>query len=279
MGEQHSRTTILGLFVVCRRPLSAAEVVALSRPLGLSPSNARCHLSRMVASGDLVVEGARRLGRYSPSPRRERLIQSIEKRIELRPGEPWDGQWVLVSVRLATRQRELREKLRRRLLFEGFCTAGNGLYLRPYWPRPELQQRLDHVLKGVDGLVLRGRFLGLKPDPGRLYPLDRLEHQAQKLLRDLRRAQAAKGSSERVFSTWMRLGGRVARLISSDPVLPAEIWGNRSGLSQVCREFSKFVADSEARSRPFLKSILNEFAPGASHGSDTISNRLAAAQR
>src|SRR3954464_15807605 len=98
------RTEIFGLFVVTGRPLLAAQVIALARPLGISATNVKSHLTRMVADGSLRRSGPVRKGGYAPTEGRENMIAAIRERLDS-PAEKWDGTWIMLSLQLGGMQR------------------------------------------------------------------------------------------------------------------------------------------------------------------------------
>src|SRR5438045_2667821 len=68
MDGDTTTTTIFGIFVTVRRKLTASQVIRLAKPLNISPTNAKSHLTRMVANGALLRSGLPRQSRYWPSP-------------------------------------------------------------------------------------------------------------------------------------------------------------------------------------------------------------------
>src|SRR5215468_10206694 len=116
------RTTIIGILVIAERSLSAAQLIRVASPLGLSASNVKSHLTRMVAEGVLRREGPARLAVYAPSAEQTALIQGIQAR--LRPcEESWDGTWMMLALHHLT-DRGQRAKLRALLWFDGWRSVG-----------------------------------------------------------------------------------------------------------------------------------------------------------
>ena len=75
------------------------EMVALCRPLGISSTNVKSHLSRLVREGELSRCGPRRAHRYAIAPGQREFVHSISSRLSSVSAEPWDGQWLIVSLR------------------------------------------------------------------------------------------------------------------------------------------------------------------------------------
>ena len=49
MDESSTRSLLVGILVLAKRPLTAPEIVALGRPLRLSATNIKSHLTRLTA--------------------------------------------------------------------------------------------------------------------------------------------------------------------------------------------------------------------------------------
>src|ERR1043165_6701426 len=99
------RTIIPGILVLAGRPLSATQLIRLAEPLGLSATNTRSHLSRMVSEGVLEREGPARLATYRPSMRQSLVIDGIRVRLK-ESEEPWDHTWMMLALQLPYHRRE-----------------------------------------------------------------------------------------------------------------------------------------------------------------------------
>jgi hypothetical protein len=84
---ESTRSLLVGLLVLANCPLTAPQIVALGRPLRLSATNIKSHLTRLTAEGVLTRTGSRRSQRYWLSPARERLAQRIVPSLPEQPEE------------------------------------------------------------------------------------------------------------------------------------------------------------------------------------------------
>ena len=109
-----SRTIIMGILVLARRSLTAPQIIRLAKPLGLSSSNAKSHLTRLLAEGALKRKGAPRLATYEPSSSHWAVIHCIQARLNENPDPSWDGTWLMLTLRLPA-DRALRTQRRRRM--------------------------------------------------------------------------------------------------------------------------------------------------------------------
>jgi phenylacetic acid degradation operon negative regulatory protein len=137
------------------------SLIALLRPLGLSPGATRTVLSRMVAKGWLMAERVGRRSFYALTARGRRLLDEGEARIYDPPrDEPWDGLWYLVAYSVPEEQRQLRDRLRVRLQWLGFGQLGNGLWLSPHRVRGEVNALAGELGVGEHVEIFRAQYQG-----------------------------------------------------------------------------------------------------------------------
>jgi phenylacetic acid degradation operon negative regulatory protein len=107
--------------------LPVAHLVHLAGLFGINANRARVALSRMVASGEVVTDGA---GRYRLAGR---LLERRGRQEDSRVGRtrPWNGSWRLVVVTTTGSTAELRADRRRRLGLARLAEQREGVWLRP----------------------------------------------------------------------------------------------------------------------------------------------------
>jgi phenylacetic acid degradation operon negative regulatory protein len=258
-----TRSLLFGVFVLASRPLTAAQVIRLTRPLGVSATNAKSHLTRMVAAGALDRSGPPRARRYAPSSGQSTVVQGIHARLQDAPAEAWDGAWLALTLRLPAERGE-RERLTASLWFDGFRPWAPGTFVRPAWPGEWAVERARHYLAHAAGFCLRGPFvepLNLRKVAA-LYGLAALDREARTLARRIGRQRPPGDAGERAFAARLEVGGRVARLIGHDPRLPAALWGGRTGMLELVRAFRDFELSVASRAQQFLDQVIAT-QPGA----------------
>jgi phenylacetic acid degradation operon negative regulatory protein len=142
--------TLFGDFLLHRpEPVWVGSLIELLAPLGLSEGAVRTVLSRMAAKGWLEAERRGRNSFYRLTGRGRRLLEEGEARIYHPPrDEEWDGSWYLVAYSIPEDRRQLRDRLRVRLLWLGCGSLGNGLYITPH----AIGSRIEEI---ADGLEIR----------------------------------------------------------------------------------------------------------------------------
>lgn len=256
MPADSTRTILFGIFVLAGRPLTTGQVVALSKPLGISPTNVKSHLTRMVAEGALRRSGPRRFARYWPTADRQHVIQGIAARLET-PEAGWDERWLMLTLQMPSR-RSARNVLRESLWFDGFRPWGSDTYIRPAWPERWALDRAQAYLARGAGLCVHGTLLGavdLKR-VRKMYDLDGLDHEAGRLARAITAKRAGTRSAAGAFAARLHMSGLVARLIAHDPRLPPTIWASRTGLRDLVRAYQRFETYVSSRAQQFLNEVL-----------------------
>src|SRR5512138_2899731 len=120
-----TRSLLVGILVLAKRPLTAPQIVALGRPLQLSATNIKSHLTRLTAEGVLSRTGSRRAQLYGLSAERQDLGRRVLASLGEQPDQEWAGDWVLVALDLPS-DRSRRARLRANLWFDGFRPCGPG---------------------------------------------------------------------------------------------------------------------------------------------------------
>jgi DNA-binding transcriptional regulator PaaX len=252
-----TRTVLFGIFVVAGRKMTAAQVIALARTLGISATNVKSHLTRMVADGALRRSGPVRQAHYWPSPNQARVVEDIVARLQKTPSQRWNRTWLILIPRTSS-SRGRREQLRASLWFDGFRPWAANTFVRPAWPERWALNRARQHLANTGGLCARGTLVGAigVADVSAIYGLDSLDREARRLARWISHRRIPKGSGDDAFAARLRVGGLVARLVGHDPRLPPVLWDGRNGMEELVRAFRRFEARIAPLAQRFLDHVL-----------------------
>jgi phenylacetic acid degradation operon negative regulatory protein len=120
-------------------------LIAALSALGYKTQAARQALARSITAGWLDSERHGRRSWIRLSTDTESMLRTGAERI-YRFGQPWewDGQWLLVILRVPEQHREVRHQLRTQLAWAGFGSLGGGLWISPHVEREsELRASAD----------------------------------------------------------------------------------------------------------------------------------------
>jgi phenylacetic acid degradation operon negative regulatory protein len=146
--------TILGEFVHPRRgEVWTGTLVEAFGALGIEEKSARQALSRVAGEGLMSSTRHGRRVRWQLTGAGDQLLREGTERIYgfMRQPHPWDGRWLVLTVRVPESQRQLRHRLRTRLTWLGMGSPSHGL-----WVVPDAGKQ-DGVRAVIEELGLRER--------------------------------------------------------------------------------------------------------------------------
>ena len=264
--DESTRSLIIGAFALTgARELTATQLIALAKPCGVTATNLKSHLTRMVTDGSLRCHRRSRASTYQPSERRRRVMDAIRVRL-LATEQPWDGEWLLLLLPRVSVDRSQSERTRRRLEFDGFRPWNRDAFVRPNWPRPWAIERVAVHARTTAGVHWRGTLVG-GADLARLvrlYDLDRLHGRARRLAREVDRRTASISSPSAAWARLISLGGKAIRAISEDPLLPPEVWGERTGMRELVAAHRNFERTCGGLAEAFVRDTLRAKRPSPS---------------
>ena len=255
--SESTRTTLFGILVVAEHPLTTGQIIALAKALGISATNVKSHLTRMVADGTVRRAGRRRFARYSPARKGQDLIQGISARLDVQRDGPWDGRWLVLTLRRPSARNE-RSRVRDSLWFDGFRPWSPDVYLRPAWPNQWALMRARAYVDSGLALCVHGELLGAVSwrRVQAMYRLGALDRAAARLANRIDAAFAGKPSAAEAFAARLNVGGRVARLIAHDPRLPAALWTSQTGMRELRTAYRRFETKIASHAQEFVDEIL-----------------------
>jgi phenylacetic acid degradation operon negative regulatory protein len=154
--------TLYGDFLRQRgEPVAVGSLIRLLAPLGLSATNVRTVLSRMVGKGWLRAERHGRGSYYELTHRGRALLEEGARRIYEPPRQDeWDGEWTLVAYSIPEDSRALRDRFRLRLTWLGLGSLGNGLWVTPHDVRETVAEVAGELEVTNYVQVFRGAHVG-----------------------------------------------------------------------------------------------------------------------
>ncbi len=218
--------TILGEYVLPRSGGVWQEaLVAALGAVGYREQTARQALSRSVTEGWLATERHGRRARMSLTEDAATMLSSGARRI-YSFGEPWswDGNWLLVVLRVPESRREVRHQLRTRLAWAGFGSLGGGVWITPHVARES--EVADAAVNGsVAELLSFQAQLGALGDARRVvvqaWDLDDIDARYRDFIEDF--ADVSPTEPERVFAAQATLVHAWRKFPFLDPDLPESL--------------------------------------------------------
>jgi phenylacetic acid degradation operon negative regulatory protein len=137
------------------------HIIELMARFDTSPQAVRSTLSRMTRKGWL---NSRREGRhsfYAITLKTEKLLAEGTQRIYQPRQDPWDKRWFVLTYSIPEEQRDLRYRLRKRLIWLGFGRLGSATWISPRDLRQEVAEVAEAL--GITGQIdlFGGEYFGL----------------------------------------------------------------------------------------------------------------------
>ena len=132
-SAKNTQFTIFNLFANFIRPRDRAvwtnDLLYLLHLLGIEEKTVRSTLSRMKRRGWLTTSKIGRRSQYALTEAGLAMLAEGDQRIFEAPLMTWDGGWQLVVYSLPEERRQLRNQLRKKLMWLGFGNLARGAWV------------------------------------------------------------------------------------------------------------------------------------------------------
>jgi phenylacetic acid degradation operon negative regulatory protein len=140
------------------------NLLQLLELLGIGERASRSTLLRMKQQGWLTTRKFGRRTQTSVTRRGRAILEQGSQRIFEPPLDGWDGQWRLVVYSLPEEKRELRNELRKKLIWYGFGNLAPGAWISPHNRQTKLEMILDDLAVRRHVSLFSGRHVGSLSD-------------------------------------------------------------------------------------------------------------------
>ena len=201
-----------------------SAVLAVFERMGVAEKATRQALMRTANAGWLSGEKVGRRTRWLLTPAATRMLTEGARRIySFGPAQEWDGQWVLVQVRIPETDRRARHVVRTRLAWAGFGSLGPGLWISPHIARePEANRVLREAGVADDAHVFTAKRTGLSQTRDMVaaaWDLPEVEAEYEQFVSEFR----GPGVPRDVLLRQLELVHAWRRFPALDPALPREL--------------------------------------------------------
>jgi phenylacetic acid degradation operon negative regulatory protein len=218
--------TVLGEYVLPRgEPVWQETLVAALGALAYSEQAARQALARSVRDGWLESERHGRRARVRLTSGTEELLRSGAERIySFGKAWDWDGEWLILVLRVPEARRDVRHQLRTQLAWAGLGSLGGGVWLTPHTDREDELCALADEAPDAAVVSFRGS-IGTLGEPRKVaeaaWDLDAVVDQYERFTSRFGRQRPS--SPEAVFRAQTELVHEWRRFPFLDPDLPADL--------------------------------------------------------
>ncbi len=146
--------------------MTVGSLVRLVRPLGFSENAIRLGLSRMSRAGVFRIRKKGRTSIYSLNKKGMKRMEAGRVRAFEFKYKPWDKKWRMVVYSFPERLRDMRDKLRSKLLGLGFANLSASLWISPYNFQTVIVEYISDRRIGAYVESFEARYTGSRNDKG-----------------------------------------------------------------------------------------------------------------
>jgi len=245
------------------------SLIRLLKEFGHNEQSVRVAVSRMTKQGWIESEKKGNKSFYFMTPRGEARIEEAAIRIfKLMPND-WDGYWRMLMYTIPEEKRQIRDELRKELLWSGFGSFSNGCWISPNNLEKEVELLIAkyEIQPYVDFFVSRHK--GPQTDRAlveKSWPLQEIEGRYQEFITTyskrfiIHQSMMSKGKMTvaECFVERTNLVHEYRKFLFTDPGLPKELlpedWnGNYAAL--LFESYYKLLAQSASQ---FFENVFQE---------------------
>lgn len=194
--------------------------------LGVAEAAARQAIVRAIASGWLARERVgRRTRLHVVDEHRDGIVAASNRVAEFGQPFDWNGEWLLVSLRVPEQARRIRHHFRTEFGWLGFGSLGNGLWISPHTENEAATLRLLDRVEGLgDAYVFRSaRIVGMDPEElaATAWDMRALRTRYDAFLE--RFSDAAPSTDQEFWAEWIALTTSWRHFPLFDPELPEHL--------------------------------------------------------
>lgn len=245
------------------------SLIRLLKEFGHNEQSVRVAVSRMMKQGWIDSEKKGNKSYYFLTLRGETRMEEAAVRIfKLMPND-WDGKWRMLMYTIPEEKRQIRDELRKELLWSGFGSFSNGCWISPNNLEKEVNLLIEkyEIQSHVDFFV--SSYKGPQEDKSlveKSWPLQEIEGKYQEFITTyskqyiVHQSMISKGqlTDEECFVERTKLVHEYRKFLFTDPGLPREllpeIWnGNHAAL--LFEQYYKLLAQSASQ---FFEDVFQE---------------------
>lgn len=237
------------------------SLIRLLKEFGHNEQSVRVAVSRMMKQGWIDSEKKGNKSYYFLTHRGEIRMEEAAVRIfKLMPND-WDGKWRMLMYTIPEEKRQIRDELRKELLWSGFGSFSNGCWISPNDLEKEVNLLIEkyEIQSHVDFFV--SSYKGPQEDKSlveKSWPLQEIEGKYQEFITTyskqyiVHQSMIGKGqlTDAECFVERTKLVHEYRKFLFTDPGLPREllpeIWnGNHAAL--LFEQYYKLLAQSASQ--------------------------------
>jgi phenylacetic acid degradation operon negative regulatory protein len=245
------------------------SLIKLLREFGHNDQAVRAAISRMNKQGWVQSEKQGNKSYYSLTDRGQKRMEEAAQRIFKLQNEKWDGQWRILMYTIPEEIRNVRDELRKELVWSGFGTLSNSCWISPnnlekqvydLVDKYDIQQYVDFFIAKYDGPNEDQRIIGKSWDLKDIN--DRYEEfitqYSQKYIIDKNKIVNGEMSEAECFVERTKLVHEYRKFLFVDPGLPEELLPEKWLGGHAASLFSDYYKELAKPASQFFEEVYQE---------------------
>lgn len=210
------------------------SLIKLVAPLGTNDRLVRTSIFRLAKEEWLEAEQVGRRSYYSLTESGRRQFENADRRIYSTPNHTWDGEWRLVFTSVSKIDNELKERVKRELLWQGFGAVTSDVFAHPVAPIPPIRDMIIDLGLEKKVVVMRAKSIEDAVNPAtsdlvnKCFKLQTIETQYKQFIDNFKPLlslldEPLEAHPEHCFLIRTLLIHDYRRILLKDPLLPAEL--------------------------------------------------------
>ncbi|MGD6965998.1 phenylacetic acid degradation operon negative regulatory protein PaaX [Rossellomorea vietnamensis] len=210
------------------------SLIRLLREFGHNDQAVRAAISRMNKQGWVQSEKQGNKSYYSLTERGLKRMEEAAQRIFKLQTEKWDGQWRILMYTIPEEIRNVRDELRKELVWSGFGTLSNSCWISPnnldkqvydLIDKYDIKQYVDFFIARYDGPNEDQRIIGKSWDLQEINDryAEFISEYSQKFIIDKNKIEKGEMTEAQCFVERTKLVHEYRKFLFVDPGLPEEL--------------------------------------------------------
>ncbi|TYR75727.1 phenylacetic acid degradation operon negative regulatory protein PaaX [Rossellomorea vietnamensis] len=245
------------------------SLIKLLREFGHNDQAVRAAISRMNKQGWVQSEKQGNKSYYSLTERGLKRMEEAAQRIFKLQTEKWDGQWRILMYTIPEEIRNVRDELRKELVWSGFGTLSNSCWISPnnldkqvydLIDKYDIKQYVDFFIARYDGPNEDQRIIGKSWDLQEINDryAEFISEYSQKFIIDKNKIEKGEMTEAQCFVERTKLVHEYRKFLFVDPGLPEELLPDKWLGAHAASLFSNYYKVLAKPASQFFEEVYQE---------------------
>jgi phenylacetic acid degradation operon negative regulatory protein len=245
------------------------SLIRLLKEFGHNEQAVRVSVSRMMKNGLLQSEKKGNKSYYALTTRGVRRIEEAARRIYRLTSHEWDRKWRIIMYTIPEEKRQIRDELRKELLWSGFGSLSNGCWVSPNDFKKEINLLISKYQIEEYVHLFLSDYVGPQSNAvlvEQCWPLHEIEEKYEQFIDTYSKRyivhqsviQSGRITDEECFVERASLVHEYRKFLFVDPGLPKELLPDRWNGNHAALLFDQYYQILAAPANRFFEEVFQE---------------------